>query len=248
MPEKSLRVLRQPSRTYSHEAFMVRISTSEPNYDVVPQAIFWRPLHYFAVTFREGEDGLDLFRAASFFIGNSTRFDLRTYRGHPEFTATLYLPEGLDDQQEISAVTDVVTREMLIPATAVAWRRGETFEYGSLKRPKADRLREPEASILALKIAAQRPDRTASIEYITAALPSYTQLSARDLARSKSRPQESSWQQVVRNVFAHQQVQDGPFAQGYATRTPTGLAVTEKGLEFLNGMGFSVQADRPAFA
>ena len=216
----------------------IKILKYEPDYDVIPQAIFWRPLRYFTMVIRTGEDGLDEFKAASFTIGNDIRFDLRTYAGHPEFTVTLYLPNGVGDQEEISRVIKIVIREMLIPKNAVAWQRGEKFEYGSLKRPKGDRLREPEARILALKIAAQRPNRTASTEFIKREVPKYTELSDVDRRRSPSRGNEALWQQIVGNVISHQETPAGPFVKGYATRTSNGLSVTDKGMDYLNNIGF----------
>ena len=137
----------------------IKIFKYEPDYDVIPQAIFWRALRYFTMNVRNGEDGLDEFKAASFTIGNDIRFDLRAYAGHPELTVTLYLPNVINDQVEISRIIKIVIRGMAVPKTAVAWQRGEPIEYGNLKRPRADRLREAEARILALKIAAQRPNR-----------------------------------------------------------------------------------------
>src|SRR5208337_5505072 len=144
----------------------IRRLSYEPDYEVVPHAIFWRPLKYFTMIIRESEDGLDLFQAASFAIGNEIKFDLRFYRGHPELTVTLYLPEEVADEKHISEIIDIVIREMFIPLTAVAWRRGQPFQYGHLERPKGDRLREPEARILVLKIAAQRPNRMASTAFL----------------------------------------------------------------------------------
>jgi hypothetical protein len=90
----------QTSRTISSRT-MIAIIPHDPIYDVIPQAILWRPLNYFTSVIREGEDGLDLYRGASFSIGNRLNFDLRTYRGHPAVTVTLYLPEGFDDQKDI---------------------------------------------------------------------------------------------------------------------------------------------------
>jgi len=216
----------------------IKICRYEPNYDVIPQAIFWRALEYFTMAIRKGEDGLDEFIAASFIIGNDIRFDLRTYAGHPEFTVTLYLPSDVNDQEEISRVVRIVIKEMAIPKNAVAWQRGEDFAYGELKRPRGDRLREPEARILALKIAAQRPNRTASTQFIKKEVPKYTELSEVDRSRSPSRGNEALWQQIVGNVISHQDTPAGPFMKGYATRTANGLSVTEKGVAYLNNIGF----------
>jgi hypothetical protein len=216
----------------------VRISTYEPDYEVVPHAIIWRPIQYFTVVIRDGEDGLDKFFRASFVIGNDIRFDLRVYRGHPGLTVTLYLPENVEDEALISEAIDLVIKEMFIPATAVAWRRGQDFEYGKLERPKEDRLLEPEARILVLKIAAQQPGRAASTRFLKKELSKYIELSATDREKSKSRTREQLWQQIVGNVISHKSVREGPFVQGYATKTPDGIKVTRKGLNYLNNMGF----------
>jgi len=220
----------------------IRIVSYEPDYDVVPQAIFWRPLNYFTMFIRDAEDGLDLYRGATFTLGNNLRFDLRAYRGHPEFTVTLYLPDGVDDENEISEAIDRVIKEMVIPASAVAWRRGQRFEFGELTRPKGDRLREPEARLLALKIAAMRPNRTATTTFIKKEVPKYLELTKADLAPSASRTRESRWQQIVGNIISHDKARQGPFVRGYAVKANQGLEVTEKGLDYLNNMGFLISS------
>jgi hypothetical protein len=219
----------------------VKIARFPPDYDVVPQAIFWRKLEYFTMAIRQDEDGLDEFKAASFTIGNDIQFDLRTYAGHPQFTVTLYLPKPQDangDSGEISRIIRIVTREMLIPKSALAWQRGDPMPLDGLMRPKADRLREAEARTLALKIAAQCPNRTASTSLLKREVPNYTDLSKIDLQKSITRGNESTWQQIVGNVISHQDSPQGPFVKGYATRTADGLSVTEKGIAYLNNIGF----------
>lgn len=218
----------------------VRVLRYEPECDVIPQAIIWRPLRYFTLVIREGEDGLDKFKAASFTIGNDIRFDLRVYRGHPQLTVTLYLPEELSDERRITEIIDVIIREMLIPMTAIAWRRGQPFEIGApLERPKDDRLHESEARVLVLKIAAQQPRRAASTQFLKREVPKYIELSRLDRVRSKSRPREELWQQIVGNVISHKDVRSGPFALGYAVKTADGLSVTPRGMAYLNSIGFS---------
>ena len=209
---------------------VVRILQYEPDYDVIPQAIIWRPLQYFTVTIRDGQDELDKFKATSFAIGNDITFDLRVYPGHPEFTVTLYLPEEVGDEKRITEIIDIVVQEMFIPLTAVAWRRGQTFEYGKLERPTLDRLREPEARILVLKIASQQPNGTASTQFLKKEVPKYTELSKQDRARSRSRVREEVWQQIVGNVMSHDKTGTGPFALGYAIKTADGLVVTAEGV------------------
>lgn len=218
----------------------VRISKYEPAYDVIPHVIIWRPLRYFTTNIRKGKDDLDHYQGASFEIGNSIRFDLRSYRGHPGLTVTLYLPdEGeFEDDVRVNEILDIVFKEMSIPPTAVAWRRGQAFEYGKLERLKEDRLREPEARILVLKIAAQQPGRSASTKFLKKEVPKYTELSAKDREHSKSRTREELWRQIVGNVISHKDVHEGPFAKGYAIKTAGGLAVTTRGVAYLDNIGF----------
>ncbi|WP_431283214.1 hypothetical protein ACQW02_28080 [Humitalea sp. 24SJ18S-53] len=216
----------------------INIIKYKPEYDVAPQAIFWRALKYFTTKIRHDEYGLDEFYACSFVVGNDVRFDLRVYAGHPEFAVTLYLPRYVRDKEEILRVIKIVIKEMVIPRDAVAWRRGDPFVYGELKRPRGDRLRESEARILALKIAAQQPSRTASTRFIKSEVPKYTELSEDDRRPSSSRRNEALWQQIVGNVMSHKTTPAGPFELGYATRTSDGLSVTDKGMAYLNSMGF----------
>ncbi len=220
----------------------VRFLEYEPDYDVVPQAIIWRPLRYFTLTIRDGQDGLDRFKAASFAIGNDVRFDLRVYRGHPspEYTVSLYLPTDVTGDQRISEVIGIIINEMVIPLTAIAWRRGQPFEYGRLERPAADRLREPEARLLVLKIAAEQDDLTASVELLRGEVPKHYQLSLEDRVRSKSRPSEQLWQQIIRNVTSsHQKGSRGLFGLGFAEKTGGGIKITKEGMVYLNSIGFS---------
>lgn len=220
----------------------IRTLAYEPDYDVAPQAIFWRPLRWFTMVIREGEDDLDTYQGASFAIGNEVSFDLRYYRGHPELTVTLYLPADIEDKDRITKVINTIIEQMFIPLTAVAWRRGWPFQYGKLERPREDRLREWEARIIMLKIAAQQPKRAASTSFLKREVSKYIQLSSADLEQSKSRPNERVYQQVVGNVISHQKSREGPFAKGYANRTIDGLAVTKKGMAYLNSMGFEVSS------
>lgn len=218
---------------------IVRQLQYEPDHEVVPQAIFWRPLVYFTMLTRSGEDGLDLYVAASFIIGNDIKFDLRFYQGHPDGTVTLYLPEEVTDSEAISNAIDAVIEAMLLPYDAVAWRRGQTFEYGKLKQPEGGRLREREARILVLKIAAGQPSRVASTTLLKREVPKYVRLSAHDMVPSPSRPREVLWQQVVGNVISHKSSREGLFFKGLAERIKGGLRVTEKGLAYLNNIGFN---------
>src|SRR5690242_11451889 len=71
---------------------LLRFLHISQEYEVSPQAIFWRPIRYFATEIRNDEDELDAFEVASFAIGNQICFELRWYHGHPAGTVTAYLP------------------------------------------------------------------------------------------------------------------------------------------------------------
>jgi hypothetical protein len=219
---------------------MIRPSTFGLETDVFPQAIFWRPLPYFATTYREEEDDLDRFKVVTFTIDNDLSFDLRTYRGHPHQTVTVYLPFKMQTVNEILPAIELVIAETAIPKFAVAWQRGWEFEFGSLRRQDLDRLREPEARVLALKIAARHPRHRVTTEYIKEQVPNYYPLSVLDLQPSLSRKNEARWQQIIGNVVSHQKSMTGIFANGYAIRTNDGFSVTQTGIDYLNSIGFSV--------
>lgn len=219
---------------------MIRVSPFGLETDVLPQAIFWRPLLYFATSIREDEDGLDKFTVITFTVNNNFVVDLRNYRGHPEETATLYLPFEMQELDLIVSTISIVISQTAIPKYAVAWQRGWEFEFGSLRRQQVDLLREPEARILALKIAARAPGRTASTESIKEQVPRYYPLSETDRRPSLSRRGEERWQQIVGKVISHQKTLSGLFGMGYATRTSDGLSVTQRGIDYLKSIGFEI--------
>jgi hypothetical protein len=219
---------------------MLRLANHGLEADVVPQAIFWRPLVYFTTVIRDDRDSLDFYQGASFSIDNRLNFDLRYYRGHPQYTVSLYFAFSLKREPEIEAAVNTVVETMAVPERAVAWKRGWDFEFGSLHRRESDRLREAEARILALKIAARQPRRRASMEFIKQHVPDYYPLSEIDLQYSPSRKRERIWQQIVGNVVSHQNSLRGIFAMGYAERTDDGIEVTQNGVTYLNSIGFSI--------
>lgn len=208
--------------------------------DIVPQAIVSRSILFFSARFREEVDEFDSFHVASYALGNRLVFDLRHYAGHPPLTVTLYvsLQNALDDE-----VTDLVTQALAqlgTPPYSIAWRHGQAFRFGELRRNPRDRIYEREARLLALKIAAQCLNRRASTDYIKRMTPAYTSLSEADLKPSTSRRNEQMWQQIIGNVISHRDSPQGPFRRGFATRTNDGLEVTDRGVDYLNSLGFSL--------
>jgi hypothetical protein len=100
------------------------------------------------------------------------------------------------------------------------------------------KLREPEARILALRIAASLPGHQATTTQIKEAIPSYRDLTQDDLRRSLTRGNEHMWEQIVGNVVSHQQSSTSIFKRGLAERTVDGIRVTPAGLDFLKKRGF----------
>jgi hypothetical protein len=224
----------------------VRTLKYEPDIDVIPQAIIWRSLRYCTLVVREGQDDLDKYKGASFAIGNDITFDLRVYQGHihADVTVTLYLPEDVRDEKRVSEIVSCVINELAIPVSAIAWRRGQKFQFGKLERSPKDRLREREARVLVLKIAASQPERSATIGKLREEVPRYFDLSAADKTRSPSRKNEALWQIVVRNtISSHTTGTQTIFAQGWAKKIAGGLKVTRRGINYLNSIGFLDSAD-----
>jgi len=220
----------------------VRVRKYELDIDVVPHAIIWRPLRYCTLVVREGQDDLDSYKGASFAIDNDILFDLRVYQGHihAEVTVTLYLPEDVRDERRVSEIVSLVIEKMEIPVSAIAWRRGKEFQFGRLERSPQDRLREREARVLVLKIAASQPKRSATIGKLQEEIPKYFELSPVDKMRSPSRKNEALWQIIVRNtISSHRTGTQTIFGQGWAEKIPDGLKVTRQGMNYLNSIGFS---------
>lgn len=205
---------------------------------VSPQAIMWRPVRYFSDEVRDDEDELDKYRYVGY-IDNNFPFDLRTYMGHPQKTVTLYMPSEIDADQMIQEQIDRAIKVLDVPATALAWRRGDAFTFGTLKRNSEDRLREREAGALVLKVLGSIPGQSASTGKIKDMIPEFYDLSAADLAPSPSRKNEAMWRQIIGNVKVHRASATSIFSRGFAKATPGGISLTPKGRDYLKSIGFS---------
>ena len=216
---------------------MIRISPLGIQGDLVPQAIFWRPVQYFAAQNRHEEDDLDTYIAVCFVRGNYI-FDLRTYRGHPPHTSTMYIPRDVNKLADIVNLVEVARSDMAVPKQAIAWQRGWDFLFGELRQEPKARLREREARIIALKIAARAQNGYASTQEIKARFPEYLTFSPRDLRRSPTRKNEPVWEQIVRNVISHEKSRVSLFSQELAIRVGDGIRAIQKGLDYLKSIGF----------
>jgi hypothetical protein len=104
--------------------------------------------------------------------------------------------------------------------------------------PKVGKLRESEARLLVLQIAATFPGHSASTTEIKRAVPSYRELTAADLLPSSTRANEHMWEQIIGNATgSHGPSSVSIFNKGYATKTTNGIKVTEKGIAHLKNKG-----------
>lgn len=224
---------------------MIQLDVNEPSpfrnrsLELVPQAIFGRPIHFFTPRYRRSWDDLDYFDGASFDLDQDVTFSLRRYHGHPPRTVTLYLEDSIGDTREVIEFSYRIAGEFKMSSTGVRWKRGDPVNYGSVD-PGDDRLREPEARILFLKIAAIQPKHEASTTFIKQRIPEFFDLTPADLRPSPTRHNEERWQQIVGNVISHHDTETSIFSQGYATRTAEGIRVTPRGLRYLESIGYSL--------
>lgn len=221
---------------------MIRQTPPLDDIDMVPQAIFARPICYFTVQPISGVDDLDSFEGAAFALDNDIHFCLRHYKGHREHTVTFYLEYGKDRVEEIGGVIQRTLVALNLSQDAVLWRRGDDFAPGTL-RVSTERLSEKEARILTLKIAAARKNHRASTTYIKEQIPKYFPLTELDKRPYPSRGREPRWRQIVGNVTSHKLTSNSIYSRGLAQRTDDEIELTKNGLSYLNSIGFSVPRD-----
>jgi hypothetical protein len=97
------------------------------------------------------------------------------------------------------------------------------------------KLREPEARIIALRIAASFPNGEVTTSEIKENFPKYRSLSPEDLIPSTTRVNEHKWEQIVGNVISHKNSSTSIFKKGLAIRTIDGIKITNLGLSVLKG-------------
>lgn len=95
------------------------------------------------------------------------------------------------------------------------------------------RLREKEARIWVLLIAANQPSGVVSTAYIKEHLPRFRPMSPDDLRPSRTRPGEPVWAQIVGNVICHKKSSTSIFVRGFAERTDDGIQILDAGRTYL---------------
>jgi len=185
----------------------------------------------------EAEDGLDKYKAAYYSSGNDLYFEIRKYLHHPEYSSTLYLSIKLGED-EIFPTIKLVADTFDLPWNAVIWFWNE--DVSNLRPILVDnsRLSEKEARELVLKAAARNPNRTVSMQQIREGVATMYPLSRADQIRSKTRPAEQLWQQILRNVVSHRSGVNSIFAKGLAEKVGNGIRITNAGLSHLKRSGF----------
>lgn len=217
---------------------MITLNVRNPDDDAVPHAIVWRPVEYFCGAVRTESDDLDEFKFATYSVGNEFNFEIRCYNGHNKYNSTLFFAESVKDEHTIKQYIKRVLAATNIPVEAVAWQRGTPFKYGVIERSNMDRLREPEARILILKLLSARVDSSADMTWIKNNISKLYDFSTKDKMLSSSRKNEAIWKQIVGNVRSHENSRNGLFKQGFALITNNGMKLTEQGLDYLKSIGY----------
>lgn len=105
-----------------------------PADDYVPQAIVARSTFDLAAPFGaeivRDHDDLDLYDGVAFALDDDERgavlpFTIRHYRGHPEGTATIYLPQAIRGSDEIASALQRIAEGLHIAPAEFVWRRGD---------------------------------------------------------------------------------------------------------------------------
>ncbi len=97
----------------------------------------------------------------------------------------------------------------------------------------SDRVTEQDVSIAVLHVLSGIDKGAAPIAYLVRNAPKYLDLSPSDLAPSMSRPQESVWEQQVRNITSHHDAVGNFVCDGYLARIDGGLLITDLGRNYL---------------
>jgi hypothetical protein len=97
--------------------------------DFVPQAVVATDVSYFAGRFGaqmvNDSDDLDQFVGVGYLL-DSLPFTIMHYRGHPDGTATIYLPQEISDVEKISEIIRQITKAFKLPNDSVQWQRKDS--------------------------------------------------------------------------------------------------------------------------
>jgi hypothetical protein len=117
---------------------------------------------------------------------------------------------------------------------------GSDTSSGSRKekeRSLANRTTEDAMRVAALRVAASKPEGKATTTELKHEVSQYLVLTPRDMAPSKTRPNEVMYQQIVGNIVSHRKSRNNIFARGWAIYTGRGIQITDAGREYLRALG-----------
>jgi hypothetical protein len=96
---------------------------------------------------------------------------------------------------------------------------------------KSGEITEEVVARIVVEIAAEQPDGIATFNRIRNELPKRYRLSSDDLAQSMTRPNESMWEQKIRNIKSHFEAQGNFIYEGYLAHVRgRGYRVTDRGM------------------
>jgi hypothetical protein len=95
---------------------------------------------------------------------------------------------------------------------------------------RPNEITEEEVAIIAVQIGAERHDGIASYDRLRSEVPQRYRLSAADLQQSETRPNESMWEQKIRNIKSHFESPGNFIYEGYLEHVyRVGYRVTDRG-------------------
>jgi hypothetical protein len=95
------------------------------------------------------------------------------------------------------------------------------------------KITESEIGQAVLRILADSPGGSATIEQLKKALPDYVKLTDEDRRPSETRNGEEVWEQQLRNLVSHRTAEGNIICEGYAAYEPGRLTITEAGRNYL---------------
>jgi hypothetical protein len=97
---------------------------------------------------------------------------------------------------------------------------------------------EEEVAFATCIIADQQSDGIGRFARLKREVPNHVKLSASDLAPSKTRKWEPTWEQKIRNIKSHSPDEGNYIYEGYLTHVPRiGYKITDKGRRLLRSRG-----------
>lgn len=94
---------------------------------------------------------------------------------------------------------------------------------------------EAEVAKLVVEIACEQKDGIASFSQIRREVPVRYTLTQGDLKQSLTRPNESMWEQKIRNIKSHYESPGNFIYEGYLEHVPgVGYSVTQMGRQLVN--------------